>query len=74
VKPASGYLSLDSAPWANVSMAGRSLGTTPLVRVALPPGHYVLKLENPEIGRSTSYTVDIQPGRNTSRFVGWGSE
>jgi len=69
-----GYLSLDSAPWANVSTGGRSLGTTPLVRVSLPPGRHVLKLENPELGRSTSYTVEITSGQGISRFVGWGND
>ncbi len=73
-KPEVGYLSLDSAPWANVSTGGRSLGTTPLVRVSLPPGRHVLKLENPELGRSTSYTVEITAGRGVSRFVGWGND
>jgi len=71
---APGYLSLDSSPWANVSVAGRSLGVTPLRRIALPPGRYVLKLENPELRKTTSYVVDVQSGRAVSRFVGWGNE
>jgi hypothetical protein len=47
------------------------LGTTPLIRVPLPPGKYLLTLRNPELGASTSYAVEIQAGKTVSRLVGW---
>jgi serine/threonine-protein kinase len=68
---APGYLSLDSEPWANVSLNGKQLGSTPLVKVPLPPGKHVLTLTNPELGISTSYAVDIKSGALLSRLVGW---
>jgi serine/threonine-protein kinase len=68
---APGYLSLDSEPWANVSLNGKQLGSTPLVRIPLPPGKHVLTLTNPELGISTSYAVDIKSGALLSRLVGW---
>jgi hypothetical protein len=68
---ASGYLSLDSAPWSNVLLAGKLLGTTPLVRLPLPPGKYVLTLQNPELGKSTTYVVEIKSGATVKRMVGW---
>jgi serine/threonine-protein kinase len=67
---ADGYLSLDSAPWSNVLLGGKLLGTTPLVRVPLPPGKHVLTLQNPELGKSTSYVVEIKSGATLKRMVG----
>jgi serine/threonine-protein kinase len=64
-------LSLDSSPWSDVFLGGRRLGTTPLIRVPLPPGKHLLTLRNPELGASTSYAVEIQSGKTLSRLVGW---
>ncbi|HKU41097.1 MAG TPA: hypothetical protein VJR89_23200, partial [Polyangiales bacterium] len=66
-----GYLSLDSSPWSDVFLGSERLGTTPLIRVPLPPGKHLLTLENPELGASTSYAVEIQSGKTLSRLVGW---
>ncbi|HWA76924.1 MAG TPA: serine/threonine-protein kinase [Polyangiaceae bacterium] len=65
-----GFLTLDSSPWSVVSVGGRVLGTTPLVRVALPPGDVVLSLSNPETGARASYALRIEPGKAVSRRVG----
>ena len=69
-----GYLSLDSSPWAHVYLGSRLLGTTPLMRVSLPPGRHVLTLKNPEFGASTSYVVEIKAGDALSRMVGWDAK
>ena len=71
---APGFLSLDSAPWSNVSLGSRPLGSTPLIRQALPPGRHTLTLTNPELGTSTTYVVEIRSGTTLSRFVGWEKE
>jgi eukaryotic-like serine/threonine-protein kinase len=71
---APGLLTLDSSPWSQVYLAGRLLGSTPLVRVPLPAGRHVLTLKNPELGSSTTYVVVIQSDKALSRFVGWGEE
>jgi serine/threonine-protein kinase len=70
----SGFLSFDSMPWSEVYLGTKHLGTTPLIRVALPPGRHVLTLKNPELGTSTSYVVEIAAGKSVSRFVGWEKE
>jgi serine/threonine-protein kinase len=70
----SGFLSLDSVPWANVYVGGRMLGTTPLDRVPLPAGRQVLRLENPELEASTEYVVQLDSGRLVSRFVDWDAK
>ncbi len=65
-----GYLTFDTYPWTKVSENGRALGTTPLVRVALPPGAHTLTLENPDQGIKQSYSVTIKPGDTSSHRLG----
>lgn len=65
-----GFLSLATTPWTNVSLNGRDLGTTPLMRVELPPGSHTLRLVNREAGIDQTYRVTIQPGQALSRRVG----
>ncbi|MDW8361904.1 MAG: protein kinase, partial [Myxococcales bacterium] len=48
-----GFLRLDTVPWSHVTLEGRRLGTTPLLRVELPAGTHTLVLENPELGLRT---------------------
>ncbi|MEM9072815.1 MAG: protein kinase [Myxococcota bacterium] len=64
-----GQLSLDTTPWSIVTLAGRNLGTTPLVRVSLAEGTHVLRLRNPERGLETTFRVRIRAGETTTRRV-----
>ncbi len=41
---APGYLSINSSPWARVSVDGRALGTTPQVRIRVTAGRHHLML------------------------------
>ncbi|MDQ3037437.1 MAG: PEGA domain-containing protein, partial [Myxococcota bacterium] len=65
-----GFLSLVTSPWTMVTLDGRELGTTPLVRTRLPVGRHVLRLVNSEAGISEQYEVEIRPGETTSRRLG----
>jgi len=65
-----GYLTLDTSPWANVSVGGNSLGQTPVVRAKLTSGTHTLLLVNPERGISTTYQVTIEPGKTSVRRLG----
>jgi serine/threonine-protein kinase len=65
-----GYLSLVTSPWTQVTLDGRSLGETPLVRVPLPPGTHTLRLRNPSAGIDESYEVTIRSGETTTRRLG----
>lgn len=65
-----GYLRLDTIPWSKVSLGGRMLGTTPLLKQKLPAGTHVLSLNNPEAGITTTYRVTIRPGETTIRRLG----
>jgi serine/threonine-protein kinase len=65
-----GFLTLDTNPWSIVSVGGRRLGNTPLVRARLPAGTHVLELTNPELDLRTTYTVVIEPNQTFSRRIG----
>jgi eukaryotic-like serine/threonine-protein kinase len=67
---ATGFLTIDSSPWAMVSLGGKSLGQTPLVGVKLPVGTHLLTLRNPDLGIETTYSVSIEPGKTAKRRIG----
>ncbi|MBZ4375619.1 protein kinase [Corallococcus sp. AS-1-6] len=60
-----GFLTLVTEPSARVSLAGRSLGETPLTKVALPVGRHTLKLMD-GTGRPLKLLVEIKPDDITS--------
>lgn len=60
-----GFLTLVTEPSARVSLAGRSLGETPLTKVALPVGRHTLKLMD-GTGRPLKLLVEIKPDDTTS--------
>ncbi len=62
-----GFLTLDTYPWTRVSLNGRVLGTTPLVRVPLPPGAHTLTLENPAEGIRRTTTVNVKSGDTSTK-------
>ncbi len=62
-----GFLTLDTYPWTRVSLNGRVLGDTPIVKISLPPGQHTLTLENPEEKVRQTTTVTIKPGETVSR-------
>ncbi|MCB9637204.1 MAG: PEGA domain-containing protein [Sandaracinus sp.] len=64
-----GWLSLDTTPWAMVSLDGRLLGHTPLIRLALPAGEHELVLENPERSIRRVYVVRIPAGQTVRRRI-----
>jgi serine/threonine-protein kinase len=68
--PAVGWLTLDTTPWATVSVDGRVLGSTPLMRLELPEGPHELLLENPERGIRRTYVVTVRAGETTTRRLG----
>jgi serine/threonine-protein kinase len=65
-----GYLTLQTYPFTRVSEGGRSLGTTPLVKMPLLPGPHSLTLENSEQGIKQTYTVNIKSGETVTRNLG----
>jgi serine/threonine-protein kinase len=53
-----GVISINAQPWADVSLNGRPLGTTPLANVSVPVGSHELVFRHPQMGeRKRSVTV-----------------
>lgn len=63
----SGFLTIDTYPWTRVSLNGRVLGDTPLVKVSLPAGTHTLVFENADENIKQTTTVTIKPGETVSR-------
>ncbi len=59
-----GYLSLAATPWADVDVDGRSIGQTPLARVAVPEGSHSIRFVHPELGE-TEREVIVVSGQTT---------
>lgn len=56
-----GRLSINAVPWADVSLDGSALGTTPLGEVAVPIGTHELVFRHPQFGeRRQSVTVKAE--------------
>jgi len=60
-----GTLVVSVSPWADVSVDGRSVGTTPLAPISLSPGTHSVVLRNSELGASRSMAVSVKPGKST---------
>jgi serine/threonine protein kinase len=64
-----GSLSVVVQPWGDVSVDGRSVGTTPLAPITLAPGPHSVTIKNGELGASRSFTVTVKPGQRASLSV-----
>jgi len=62
----SGKLSVNAVPWADVSLDGVSLGTTPLGDVSVPIGIHELVFRHPQLGERRQ-TVTVK-GQSVSRI------
>ncbi len=58
---ATGTLKLRVKPWADVSIDGRALGSTPLKPLSLAPGAYTVRLQHPSY-RPLLKKVNVRPG------------
>ncbi len=59
-----GWLQFGVRPWAYVSLDGHVLGTTPLKVMALAPGTYTVRLDNPDY-RPLTRKIQIRSGETT---------
>jgi eukaryotic-like serine/threonine-protein kinase len=67
ISGATGFLTVDAVPWAEVYVRGRRIGETPLARYPMPTGWVVVTLKNPETGREVVRRVRIGAGEVTVR-------
>jgi serine/threonine-protein kinase len=64
-----GRLTLRVSPWAEVSIDGRKLGTTPLSPIELGEGRHSVVLVNPELGVRRTLTATVRDGRDVTLRV-----
>ena len=64
-----GTLQVVALPWANVTVDGRSVGTTPIAAISLPAGPHSVGLQNSELGVSRSSSVVVRSGKLTTLKV-----
>jgi len=64
-----GFLRINSRPWAQVFVDGRFLGNTPLLNAPVPAGKHKIKLTNPDLRMSKSFTLQVQAGKPTTKLV-----
>jgi hypothetical protein len=60
-------------PWAEVSLDGRPLGTTPLKPLSLPPGTHTVRLQHPSY-RPLQKRVNVRAGEVVVLEVDLGEE
>jgi hypothetical protein len=68
IPPRAGYLSINSSPWAELSVDGRVVGTTPKVRIRVTPGRHRLLLMRE--GFQTHSAWITVPAGGTLRLTG----
>ena len=67
VDPSSpGSLQVVVLPWGDVSVDGKSVGTTPMPAIQLAPGPHSVVVRNAELGATRSGSVTIKPGQTSS--------
>jgi serine/threonine protein kinase len=60
-----GTLQVVVLPWADVTVDGKGMGTTPIAPISLAPGPHVVVLRNAELGASRTLSVQVKPGKPT---------
>ena len=63
-----GYFSMDTMPYSEVFVDGKSIGITPLVRVPLKPGKHSVKAVTQD-GTSKKLSVTVQSGKVVSKRI-----
>ncbi|MBN1653814.1 MAG: PEGA domain-containing protein [Deltaproteobacteria bacterium] len=64
-----GTLRINSRPWSQVFVDGRSVGTTPQMGLRLQAGRHTVKLVNRSFRLSKTITVELKPGQTVSEIV-----
>jgi serine/threonine-protein kinase len=63
---APGFITIDATPYATISIDGRALGDTPLVRVELSPGRHAVRAVSSGDGSVRTATVVIESGKTAT--------
>lgn len=69
-----GWLMINALPWADVKLDGRTLGSTPLRKVAAEGGRHTLDLQCPPLGRSARVQITAKAGETLRVLVDLNQE
>ena len=64
-----GTLRINSRPWSQVTIDGKSVGNTPQMNLSLPSGAHKVTLVNPEFNLRKTLTITIKPGQVETQIV-----
>ena len=67
-----GLLRINSRPWAEIFVDGRSRGSTPNLGMPLQPGIHTVKLVNSTMGMSKSFDLKIRSGTIVTKVLNLG--
>lgn len=56
------FLSVDATPWGTVTLDGKPRGDTPVVELKVSAGEHLLRVENPETGKSSVQRLRLRGG------------
>lgn len=65
--PKSGYVTLNSSPWAKITIDGKPFGSTPIFKKKLSAGRHKVRLVNEEMGVNVTRTITVEGGRVLKR-------
>ncbi len=68
-----GYLSMDTMPYSEVFVDGKSVGITPLVKIPLKPGKHSVKAVTQD-GQTKKLGITVQSGKIVSKRIAIGEE
>ncbi len=68
-----GYLSMDTMPYSEVFVDGKSVGITPIVRVPVKAGKHAVKAVAQD-GQTKKLTITVQSGKIVSKRIKIGEE
>lgn len=71
---ASGFLTLTTAPWTQVTLDDRAVGTTPLYKLPVSPGRHRLRLRNPGLGIDVTREVVVTAAQTTKAKYDFGAQ
>ena len=66
-----GRLKVVVKPWADVYLDGAYVGSTPLTPRTLPAGEYQIRLENPQLNKKVTKTIQVVSGQDTLVKQNW---
>ncbi|MFM2417783.1 MAG: hypothetical protein RL385_2506 [Pseudomonadota bacterium] len=64
-----GTLRINSRPWSQVTIDGKSYGNTPQMNISLSAGAHKVTLVNPEFGIRKTISVQIKAGQTETQIV-----